>query len=647
MNPVGHHGLAAWRYGSLLLAPALLLLPACGGDESGTGGGAPAHCLAPELELPDGSCIRPGVPLDGCAEGFTHDDEYGCEPILPAEDCPPGLMAVPGDTECRPVMPCAPGRWGDIPGDATTQYVDGSYTGGGSTGSADQPRTTIQDAVDAALPGAIIAIAAGSYHEDVVISGKPVRLWGVCPEKVEVAGVGVELAAVQVLVAAQGTEVHGVAITGPKFGLGMSGSEHVTADRVWVHDTGSLGVDLQHDLGPTSLALTGSLVEDSHDFGIFVSGSEATVQNTVVRRTAPRQSDQQLGRGIDIEGCRPLDGCNLFVAAAATITGSLVEDSHDLGLFVSGSEVTVQSSVIRRTAPRQSDQAGGRGINIQECSPAQGCDPFVPATATLTGVLVEDSHELGLFVSGSKIVVDGSVVRRTEPQESDQQFGRGVSIEGCRPAQGCDAFVPATVTLAGSLVEDSHELGLFVSGATATVEGTVVRRTVPRQSDQMAGSGVVIQGCMPVDGCDPFVSATATVTGSLVEDSYDMGLFIADAEAAVTGCTIRRTRARPSDGWFGDGIGVIGKGGPATATITGTLIEDSARAVLSSFGADVTIGSSRLRCGAFAMEGEDFGGRPFSFDDLGDVLCGCPEADDPCVAVSAGLPPPEPVQAVP
>ena len=32
-------------------------------------------------------------------------------------------LAVPGDTSCRPVSACAPGRWGDIPGDASTVYV--------------------------------------------------------------------------------------------------------------------------------------------------------------------------------------------------------------------------------------------------------------------------------------------------------------------------------------------------------------------------------------------------------------------------------------------------------------------------------------------------------------------------------------------
>ena len=36
-------------------------------------------------------------------------------------------MALPGETECREIMTCGAGRWGDIPLDATTVYVDWSY----------------------------------------------------------------------------------------------------------------------------------------------------------------------------------------------------------------------------------------------------------------------------------------------------------------------------------------------------------------------------------------------------------------------------------------------------------------------------------------------------------------------------------------
>src|SRR6185436_10488706 len=113
--------------------------------------------------------------------------EVGCAADLPAT-CPPGSLAVPGDAACREIAPCGTGTWGDIPVEASTEHVDASYVGGASDGTSAKPWTTIQEAVDAAAPGAIVAVAAGSYAEDVRIDGKALRLWGVCPGEVEVVG---------------------------------------------------------------------------------------------------------------------------------------------------------------------------------------------------------------------------------------------------------------------------------------------------------------------------------------------------------------------------------------------------------------------------------------------------------------------------
>lgn len=61
-------------------------------------------CESPAEALPDGRCIQPGVPPDGCPEGFVHDGAHGCLAVLPEAPCGPGQMAIPGETTCRPVM---------------------------------------------------------------------------------------------------------------------------------------------------------------------------------------------------------------------------------------------------------------------------------------------------------------------------------------------------------------------------------------------------------------------------------------------------------------------------------------------------------------------------------------------------------------
>ena len=79
------------------------------------------------------------------------------------------------------------------------------------------PYPTIQQAVDAASAGTIVAIAAGTYVEDVAIDGTPVALWGRCPELVEIVGSANDRAVGSW--SAPGAEVHQVAVTGPQLGI--------------------------------------------------------------------------------------------------------------------------------------------------------------------------------------------------------------------------------------------------------------------------------------------------------------------------------------------------------------------------------------------------------------------------------------------
>ena len=160
----------------------------------------------------------------------------GCEPVLPEGPCPAGLLAVPGESSCREIMACGAGKWGDIPLEPGAQYVDGSYAGGDSDGSEAKPWTSIQAAVDAAADGALVAVAEGTYAEPVLIQQRIVRLWGVCPSKVELNAPG-EVNGVSITSGADGSEIHGIAVTGADVGFGVLGSTDILLDRVWVHDT--------------------------------------------------------------------------------------------------------------------------------------------------------------------------------------------------------------------------------------------------------------------------------------------------------------------------------------------------------------------------------------------------------------------------
>jgi len=471
-------------------------------------------CPAGTLGLDDGSCQPAGVPPELCAEGFVHDGDAACEPILPADPCPKGQMALPGETACRPVMDCAAGTWGDIPVDGATIYVDAAYPGGDSDGSLQKPWTTISDAIAAAPAGALVAVAAGSYVEDVVIT-KPIRLWGVCPEQVEVVGTDPGVGALFLRTGSSGSEVRGLAVTGDGVGVLVSGAVDVVLDQLWLHDALNPGVDIEGVLGPTAVTLRSSLVEQNHDIGVYVSGSEATLEGVVVRNTLPQPSDQKFGWGINTQAS--LAGA----PATALVRSSLIEGNHDVGVVVTGSAATLEGVVVRGTLPRASDQMGGRGTFIQASLAG------APSTALVTSSLAEQNHEFGVFVSGSEATLEGVVVRGTLPRASDQQLGIGIGMEP-NPDNGA----PSTALVRSSLVEQNHDFGVILNASEATLEGVVVRGTLLRASDGSFGDGVAVASAILPGGVE--VLASAVVRANRIEANARAGLVSFGAHVALS-----------------------------------------------------------------------------------------------------------------
>jgi hypothetical protein len=618
-----------------------------------------------------------------CASGFE-PASGGCEPILPNAACAAGTMAVPGDAACRPIAPCGTGTWGDIPVDETTQYVDQAYDGADSDGSAARPWTTIAQGIAAVEEGGLVAIAAGSYVEDVMIpTGKPLRLWGVCPSEVEIVGTGVEMSTVYVRQLGHGTELRSLAITGPGAGVVMTRSLDVLFEHLWIHDTGIDGIHVRDTLGPASIVVRGSLVERAGEQGMFFAGVEATVEGTVIRASQPRSDDQTLGRGLVAQYNPETDS-----PCALSVLGSVLEANHELGMFAACPSVTVEGSVVRGTQPRSSDDLRGRGISTSS-SPVEGS----PSALTIRSSVIEDNHDVGLFITGADVVAESTVVRRTSTLE-DGASGRGVSVQVEQ-----ETFEPASLELRSSLIEDNSEIGLYVSGCVATAEsllvrrtdptvgsilagmgvyvrtsprdgtrgqleivgsviedrataglylsgsavrlqGSVVRRTTPGTADQVYGRGVVAQICP-----DTAQGSNLTMRASAVEDSREVGVFVYDADATLEGCRIAGTTPNEA-GYFGDGVLVGWQQIPSTAAITGTSVENSSRAALASFGADVAVASSTLQCQSFDLNGERWQDTDHHFDDQGGNLCGCPEPGVQCVAISAGLSPPAPAPAI-
>jgi len=630
-------------------AVAVVALAACGASSSGSGGAAATPtCAVEDVVAANGTCVGPGVPPGGCDPGFTYDGNGGCDPILPAADCGEGEMAVPGDTECHavgaagdpPTCPsgqmalpgetscheladCGAAPWGNIPVDATTQYVDGSYAGGASDGSASKPWTTIGAGVTAAAAGAVVAVAAGSYAESVSIEDKAVHLWGRCPSMVEIAGTDANTGAVGA--ATKGTEIHTIALTGVGIGAALGPASMVVLESVWLHDTaadgietfgsatvrgslveraahvgiglyppagnlsidgsvvrdvasaadGSLGHGIDADQG-TSLAVTGSVFERNHEAQFAVGGGRVTIDGCVVRDTLPNTSNKTGGSGVfaQFEGVR----------TTLTVLESTFEWNAGGAIVSLGSDVVVWSTLIRDTQPQASDLRYGEGLEAQ-------VDPSSkqPASVTAMYSLVERSRYGGAVAIGGRLTLDHCVVRDTLPQESDGTFGVGVQAEIDEATK-----LRASLTVSRSLLERNRTVGLAVIGADAAVDSLLVRDMLPRQSDATGGHAIEVA----TDPAAPMLRGTLKLTGSVITRSRGIGVAAFSADLVIDRTVVSSTQPDPSASEEGYGLQVLSSipgVGPANLTLARSLVADNVGSGLLATSANAMVSRTWVR----------------------------------------------------
>ena len=349
-------------------------VPSCAADEYKT----PSAGCCPIGWIVDGQgeCVAPGVPADACPAGFVANDAYGCDVILPAQACPAGQIALPGDTACRPLSECGSPPYGDYEFEPSTVYVDGFYKGQ-SDGSALKPFTSINDAIAAATPGAIVAVAMGLYKEKVLIEGKAIRLWGRCPSKVKIRLVSGEVQAVLVGVDSAGSELKGLDVSGLGYGIGVDAAPDLLIEQVWVHDTTQHALAVVDVHGPSSVRLNRVLLEHSGG-NLLIQGSQALIEDSVFRGALNGTS---AGRGVQV-----VSTTSPQRSSVVTIRRSVIEDNLGLGVLVAGSELTLEDSVVRNN--RSFQGTGGDGIVAQDRT-IENSKSVQRSTLLVSGSLVE------------------------------------------------------------------------------------------------------------------------------------------------------------------------------------------------------------------------------------------------------------------
>ena len=77
--------------------------------------------------------------------------------------------------------------------------------------------------------------------------------------------------------------------------------------------------------------------------------------------------------------------------------------------------------------------------------------------------------------------------------------------------------------------------------------------------------------------------------------------------------------------------------------LTKVTVDNAARAGVLNAGTFMSLENTKIGCSAFELDGEDFEGVNYRFEDRGGNACGCPNAVNACIAESTSLAPPEPI----
>lgn len=503
---------------------AVTLLAGCGDSNGVTPSDAPG---------PDAIVIADPEPplapvLVPCPAGWREvGGETGvatCDP-WPAggpATCADDEAHFPGEPGCTRIgTACPAGDWPDgLPAGIPVLHVKAGATGG--DGSHVAPFGTIVAAIDAASSGTIIAIAAGTYDEELQVPSG-VTLWGACVSATRLTASDPAAFAV-VRPIGQDVVIRNLRLGGATSAVGLSGNHSarledvlidgaacsgllaasggsVTGETVVVRGTvacpdGTFGHGL--DVNPGSdVVLERAVITANREVGALVLGPAARLElrDAAVSGNLPR-ADGMFGRGV--QAATDVD---------LVLERVVLEGNRDRAVLVDGAGTLGQLTfvVARDTLPQESNGKYGNALV------AQG-----GATVEASRILLERNHDVaaGAVRPQSVLRLTDSVVRDTQARASDLTTGYGLQV-----------YIEARLELERVLLERNRGVAVAVldTATTLVARDLTVRDTLGLEFDGTLGRAVGVQN-----------EAHAELTRVLAERNRDVALSVVHPSSELT-----------------------------------------------------------------------------------------------------------------
>jgi hypothetical protein len=220
---------------------------------------------------------------------------------------------------------------------------------------------------------------------------------------------------------------------------------------------------------PAKAAIRRSVIEHNDDWGIYIQCSDATIESTIVRDTLG--STPTRGVGIEIHSSVPyasdwwaIHRSSSYVdpPSNVTIRASQVERSRAVGIFIEGTDATLESVTVSDTT---ADVAGrlGMGILVQP----HGFTGW-PSNVTIRGALVERSVLFGIYAVASSVTIEDTLVRETMA-DAGGRYGDGIGV------LAYSHLAPVVVRLSSVDIESSERAGLSNLGGAVELRDTAIR----------------------------------------------------------------------------------------------------------------------------------------------------------------------------